>query len=492
MSEAQDLLFEPTFNKAVKVVSKDEALTSDAGVLLLREADHRLGLTSSLGSRLHDTRQPVLRRYENVELLRERLYALAQGYRHQDDLDRLAHDPAMKAAVWDRPGDAVADERLASQPSQSRLIKRLTPQRSILREALADWILAHQRAAGPDRRVRNGTLDIDGFPIVVYGQQQGSAYNGYYDKTIYSPLAASFSPEGRFDHSRLGCGFVHATLRCGNAAPAHGACQFIPEAVERARSLAQHVDVRFDAAFAIGEVMDTLTDAGIQFLGRLRNNRRLDDLAAPHIQRPAGRPPSEGYEYVVDLGEYKADDWKHPQRIILVVVDKPDPKSGCLQLFPYHFFLVTSWATKQRTAETLLAHYRQRGTFEDRFGEFNQIMHTRLSHASFDANETELLLSLLAFNLVNVLRHEMESATGNGWDLGRLEKTVLKAGARLARGSRRLRFFVASPVAPLWRLLLHRFDQWSLPDTRFQSPQPKARAYVPAPEHAFLHPVLRL
>jgi hypothetical protein len=492
MSEAQGLLFEPTFNKAVKVVNKDEALTSDAGVLLLREADHRLGLTASLGSQLHDTRQPHLRRYENVELLRERIYALAQGYRNQDDLDRLAHDPAMKAAVWDRPGDSVADERLASQPSQSRLIKRLTSQRSTLSKSLSDWILAHQRASGPDHRVRNGTLDIDGFPIVVHGQQEGAAYNGYYNETVYSPLAASFSPNGRFDHSRLGCGFVHALLRCGNAAPAHDACRFIPEAIERARTLAQHVDVRFDAAFTIGEVMDMLTDQKVKFVGRLRNNKRLNDLAAPHIYRPAHRPPNEGYEYVVDLGMHKVDTWKHPQRIILVVVDKPDPKSGLLQLFPHHFFLVTNWTEAQRSAEALLAHYRQRGTFEDRFGEFNQIMHTRLSHASFAANETELLLSLLAFNLINILRREMESGSGNGWDLGRLEKTVLKAGARLARGSRRLRFFVAAAVAPLWRILLRRMSRWTVPTLRTKAPQPKSRGYVPAPEHAFQQCVLRL
>jgi hypothetical protein len=56
MSEVQPLLFEPTFNRAVKVQVGDDRITSDAGLLLLREADHRLGLTESLAQKLHDPR----------------------------------------------------------------------------------------------------------------------------------------------------------------------------------------------------------------------------------------------------------------------------------------------------------------------------------------------------------------------------------------------------------------------------------------------------
>ena len=63
---------------------------------MLREADHRLGITESLAERLHDPRQQDRNCYELVELLRERIYALAPGYSAQDDADRLAHDPAMK------------------------------------------------------------------------------------------------------------------------------------------------------------------------------------------------------------------------------------------------------------------------------------------------------------------------------------------------------------------------------------------------------------
>jgi hypothetical protein len=122
MGEAIQPLLEPSFNRAVKVFASDDRITSDAGLILLREADHRLGLTESLAANLEDPRQQNAIRYQLVELLRERLYGLALGYATQDDADRLAHDPAMKMAAWNRPGDQVIEERLASQPTQSRLI----------------------------------------------------------------------------------------------------------------------------------------------------------------------------------------------------------------------------------------------------------------------------------------------------------------------------------------------------------------------------------
>jgi hypothetical protein len=105
MGEGQKWFFEPTFNRSIKVRQKEQRLTSDTGVLLSREADHRLGLVESLAQRMIDPRDPAKVRYTLTELLRERLYALAQGYRAQDDLDRLAHDPALKMAVWDRLGE---------------------------------------------------------------------------------------------------------------------------------------------------------------------------------------------------------------------------------------------------------------------------------------------------------------------------------------------------------------------------------------------------
>ena len=135
-------------------------------------------------------------RYTLPELLRERIFALALSASAQDDLDGLAHDPALRMATWDRPGEQVLDERLASQPTQSRLLDILASRSEhmeALRGALADWTERHLRSTGGDHAVRHGTLDIDSFPVAVAGRQPGGAYNGYYKETVYHPLLASFA-----------------------------------------------------------------------------------------------------------------------------------------------------------------------------------------------------------------------------------------------------------------------------------------------------------
>jgi len=496
MGEGQGWLWEPTFNRSIKVRQRDTRLTGDAGLLLIREADHRLSLTADLAAAMHDPRDPQKTRYSMRELLRQRLYALIHRHSAQDDLDALAHDVAMRLAVWDRPGPRVADERLASQPTHSRLIDTLAAakaNRQALRHALATSILRHQRAAGPDRAVRRGTLDIDSFPLSLCGRQAGGAYNGYYRDRIYHPLVASFAAGGDYDSPRLGDGFVHAILRRGNAAAAQGAVRFILTAVAQARLLAHHLDVRFDAAFTIGPVMDPLCDKGIRFVGRLRNNAALDELAAPYLKRPPGRPPKGGYEYAIDLGSYRVPSWRHAQRLILVIVDQPDPRTGQLNLLPDYFFLIGNWPPDQISAWGLLEHYRGRGTFEDRFGEFNQTMDPHLSSPEFAENEATFLLSLLAFNLGGILRGEMEMATPeSGWDLRRLVGSVLKAGGRVVQHSRRLMVDLAASAAPLWSLLLGRIRNWRLP-TRWAVPRlPVARPWMPPPAHAHRTLVLRL
>jgi hypothetical protein len=105
-----------------------------------------------------------------------------------------------------------------------------------------------------------------------------------------------------------------------------------------------------------------LTEENLKFVGRLRGNPRLDALAAPHLKRRPGRPPREGYEYVVELGKYQADSWRHPQRLILVVIDRPDPVTGQMKLFPDYFFLVKSDEFRRRPGDwyTNMTGWRRR------------------------------------------------------------------------------------------------------------------------------------
>lgn len=493
MSEAARAYFEPTYNRSVKLSARDHRLSSNGGAVLLREADERLGLVSSLVGSLHDPRRQELIRYHLDELLRERVYALALGYGADDEVDFLAHDPAMRMASWGRCGERVLEERGASQPTQSRLTDILAgfeANREAVRTALSDWTGRHLLASGQGRRVMRGTIDIDSFPIEVCGSQEGGGYNGYYRKRIYHPIAASFAPDGDYDSARLGDGFVNASLRPGNVHTAEGAIEFVRQAVNRCRVMARSLDVRMDAGFTTGEVMDSLTAEKIRFIGRLKGNPVLDERAWPHLVRPVGRPPKEGYEKVIELGWHVAEKWKHPQRLILVVVDRPDPKTGQLDLLPRYFFLVTNWRPSERTASELLEHYRRRGTYEDRLGELSQSIAPRLSSPTMVENEVHLLLALLAHNLLSILRGELEKELGSGWDVGRVQRTVLKTAVRITKAGRRLIVDTALSAVPLWSCLLQRISKWTLP-TKLLVPKRRRRQWVDPPPHAFLIPVLR-
>jgi Transposase DDE domain group 1 len=498
MGESQGWLFEPEFNRSVKVRATDDRITSDSGLLLLREADHRLGITEALAQQLHDPRCEDRIRYQLVETLRERIYALAVGYAAQDDADRLAHDPAMKLAAWNRPGAQPLDERMASQPTQSRLIDILAHEpgnRYALRDSLVDGCERHLRAAGGDHAARKITIDIDSFPIRVYGRQPGAAYNGHYQEIVYHPLIASYSVAGDYDSTReghrLGNGFLHALLRQGQVHTAQGVLRFVQEVVPKGRRLGFRVDLRIDAGYTDGDTLDYLTDEKLRFLGRLKSNAILEELAAEHLRRPVGRPPKAGYEEVIELGHYKAESWRHWQRVLLVIIDKPDPKTGQLNLLPDHFFLVAGWKPEELDGRAALDHYRRRGTFEDRLGEFQQAIGPHLSHADFHENETVLRLSLLAFNLASMLRIEYEDKAGSCMDLGRFQRDVLKAGGRIVKHARRLVLSVAQAAAPFWKQLVDCLKRWRLPE-RFPMPRgAQPRDWMPPPRHAFQFEVRR-
>lgn len=496
MGEAPKWLFEPEFNRSIKVCAMDERITSNGGFLLLREADEKLGLIKRIAEQMQDPRDPSKIRYSLTELLRERVYALTHGYDAQNDADRLAHDPALRMAVWDRPGDQVLDERLASQPTQSRLIDTLAsiPRNlELLRESLADPVIMHLHSGRQgERPVRRATVDVDSLPAEVHGQQAGGAYNGYYQQTIYHPVVASFSVKGDYDSSRLGNGFLHAMLRKGTVHTGEGITRFLENTLKKSRQLGLLVDFRLDAGLLMGRTTDFLARRRCRFIGRMKTNPVLERLAQPYLKRSPGRPPKDGVEVAIELGRYQAESWQCGQRLILVIVDKPDPKTGQLELFPRHFFLVTNWTEQELSASAAVQHYRARGTFEDRLGEFNQAVKPRFSSPDFRENEAALLLGLLAFNLVSMLRCEMEQQSGHGCDLRRFQQTVLTAGARVVKGSRRLKMYLAQSVAPLWRVMVQCIQRWKVPASWSMPANPMPSEWMPPPEHAFLHEVLHI
>ena len=203
-------LFEPSFNGSVRVETRAERLSGDAGFLLLREVLDDTGLIDHLVGRLHDPRCPERVVHSLPELLREAVAMIAQGWGDQSDAQRLRDDPLLALAGSDRRGVAAAGKTLASQSTFSRLLDLLAqPANQAVIDTAALELASRRRADAGAPPAPVMTVDIDGLPLTAHGGQPGSDYNGHVGDRIHYPLIASCAETG----DMLG-----GLLRPGNAA----------------------------------------------------------------------------------------------------------------------------------------------------------------------------------------------------------------------------------------------------------------------------------
>jgi len=265
--------------------------------------------------------------------------------------------------------------------------------------------------------------------ISTAGHQAGSAYNGHFGERVYYPLVASIGETGDL---------IGALLRDGRAHPAADAPHWIPSVVDQAkRHLCQVGLVRMDAGFTDDTTLSALEARDIAYVGRLRGNKALDRLAAPHLKRPVGRPPHEPREWAIEQ-RYQAGSWDQERRAILVVQERPD------ELFLHACWLVTSLDAERDPPERVLALYRERGRAESHMGELKDVLVPRLSATSrgaatdeavFTRNEAWLLLHLIAYQAMHALRVALERATGEGVSLKRLRERPSVYGSRCSSAS---------------------------------------------------------
>jgi len=436
-----------SFNASIRVGESEQRLSSDAGALLFREFDERLGFTQRLAGSLLDPRDPRFVTFSLAELLRERLYMIGLGWRDQKDANRLRDDPALCAAVADRRGAEAASEPLASQSTQSRLIDLLAlrTNRRALRGVLLDLAIRQRKLMGL-LPLRTFTLDLDSTDKETHGSQEGTNYNGHYEHTCYHPLLAYVAETGDL---------VGAWLRRGNVSSQKGSAAFTLGLLDRLEGEYGRVGaVRGDAAFAVPHLMSHLEKRGTRFVFRIKTNDVLKRLAEPFLTRPVGRPPLHVREWIHEL-TYKAGSWAAPRRVVLVVIDDPaDRFMGEPSL--RHFFFVTNYTVDENSGADLLEHYRKRGTCETWIGEFKNEVMPLLSSPRLVENAATFMLGAFAFQLAHFLRVAVTAAERRPETLtiAGLRERVLKVAVRFTRGQRRLIASVASSAWSTWCALL--------------------------------------
>jgi hypothetical protein len=193
----------PVGGKRIEVGFDGGLLSSDGGVLALREIERRMGVADRLAACLIDPRNGAQITHSFADIVRFRLLMIAAGYEDGIDANALRSDPVFKMAL-----DATPSQRdLCSQSTISRL-ENLPDARALLRmgRAMVDLYCA-SFAAAPERI----TLDLDDTFDAVHGGQQLALFNAHYDEYGFQPIVV-FDGQGRF---------VTAVLR-----PARRPCEF--------------------------------------------------------------------------------------------------------------------------------------------------------------------------------------------------------------------------------------------------------------------------
>lgn len=397
-------------------------LSSDGGLLLLRQAEERIGLIAAMAACIPDSRDATRVYHTRQEQLRQRVLSIAMGYEDCNDAKSLREDPMLKLAC-DR---SMTDGPLSSQPSLSRL------ENSVRGPALRAMVdeLERTYVEGLPADTQAILLDIDSTDDATHGRQQLSFFHGFYDQHMYHPLLV-FDGEGQL---------VTALLRPGNAHGARGARGVLARLIRRikARFPSAQIVVRGDSAFAMPAILGKLEQLNrelgdIDYVIGLAKNSVLLTLAEETMQQAADRyRQSRVHVRHFSSFQYAAGSWDHDRHVVV--------KAEHSERGDNPRFVVTT--LHQFDPELIYDRgYCARGQCENHIKDFkNALMADRLSCSRFAANLFRLLEHAIAYRLMFEVRKAATVAAPAvaTMQMDTLRLRVLKVGAFVSQSVRRI------------------------------------------------------
>lgn len=430
------------------------AITSDAGTLLLREVDRKLGLIDKLSAVIPDPRHQQLIIHQQATMLRQRIFAIAMGYEDGNDHQTLRDDPLMQL-VSGRGIDP--DQPLASPPTLCRLENRVS------RRALVDIakVLVEIFIASHKQPPKELVLDFDATDDPIHGGQINRFFHGYYDCYCFLPLYVFCG-----DH------LLTAYLRPANIDAATHSWAILSLLVGRFRQVWPDVKIVFrgDSGFCRWKMLRWCERHGVQYIVGLAKNTRLTEMARPYMEQARQRVEGQPEQHpVADVADDAADDarvfadihygaytWDIQRRVIakaeyLSGRGLTDPKSNFR-------FVVTNIEGEARLLYEQL--YCQRGEAENRIKEQQLgLFADRTSCHDFEANQFRVLLSAAAYVLLQHLRENALADTELAdAQVSTLRIKLLKIGGLIKRSTRRIVLHLAGgyPMQELFRLIARR------------------------------------
>ena len=394
----QGVIFASLLDRPIHARFDQPAASSDGGALLLKAVDEKLGLSAALARSLRDTRDPSRITHSLSDLLRQRIFALANGYEDCNDAARLIADPIARLLL-DR--DPIDGHDIASQPTLSRFENRIDG-RSLVRmgHALADTVIAAERRRREGVRVRRITIDMDPTDDPTHGQQQLTLFNAHYGTWCYLPVAAFIQFDAEPEQHLLAY-----VVRPGDAHASEGAIPLLGRLIAKLRDAfaGTVLRVRLDGGFATSEIFDFLDESGVEYVVAISGNSVLRDHAEQLMPAVRARTADSGVtEHDYGECEYAAESWNDFRRVI---IKAEVVRLGERTARENPRFVVTN--LRQTPGWVYESVYCGRGAVENRIKELLYGLNIdRTSCHRFFANQFRALMTAAAYVLFQQLRHE--------------------------------------------------------------------------------------
>jgi hypothetical protein len=423
----------PVGVKAVDLDFDGGRLSSDAGIVLLKDIDDQLGLTRALAAVLSDPRDAGRIHFTPEDLLKQRVFQIAAGYEDANDSNMLRDDPIFKLML-DRLPESGAS--LASQPTISRFENRVS-RTELYRMAL---VLLEQCIGSYDSPPRLIVLDVDDTEDRVHGQQEYARYDGYYGGYCFMPLHLYEGLSGR----------LITTILKAKRFTGPQMLAVLRRLVKRLRQAWPDtlLIVRGDSHFAYPEVMQWIEDQpDLSYVTGLTSNAVLQKLAHEVVEQAKRAYAHRGAKVTrFHSTRYQAGTWSRLRRVVIKVeVSEQGVNTR---------FVVTDME-HARTQVLYQQIYCARGQAENEIKDHKLYLKSdRTACHRFEANQFRLLLHSAAYVLLETLRREVLRTTQ--WASATMETIqlrLLKLGARVQERKDRITISLPSscPVAPVLR-----------------------------------------
>jgi hypothetical protein len=370
-------------SRPVQIEVSPGPLTSDAGLLPIRQFDEQIRVTEQFAAALEDKRDPKFIEQPLLSMVRQRIFGILADYEDQNDHDTLRSDPIFKIIAGRLPDDPD----LSSQPTLSRFENSVSiPDLWRLRDAFADlFIQSFDKAPG------HITLDLDAFDDPAHGNQQLIMFHGYYDQYQYLPIAVTCAENDTV---------VLVGLRFGTCPTYLGADSDLRYLVGRLQAVWPdvHIHVRADSGFGVPLMYDVCEELGLSYTLGIGMNSRLRELSDDLLKQAVEdfdrtQEPQRLFLAV----RYQAGTWAAARPIVIKVEAHAQGTNRRA--------VVTNRPGWEVLPSAVYDEYAERGESENRNKELKrELQADRLSDHRFMANFFRLYLHAAALNLLVRLR----------------------------------------------------------------------------------------